>query len=363
MNKTCKRCTYKQRSMIDYHKSIREQKIVEVCGRICIRCDYVDPRSYSEYKYYNLNDEDIIKKFNVDLTKIIHDCNKFRKLCDRCEYIDPKYDEEGNCIELSKHYRSECTRCEKQFYAGKRIAFKIDDKDINDDVRNEMNRLTKEAKLRKHWDMGCNYEYHHSTINYEESIRKQKIVEWITKVCVQCGKPDCPCKVVEHDLTNKEVIDRLSVDLTKIVHDCNQFKEPYDKWFEYRYIDPIYDNGNKCIQVTEQRRYQCSRCKKELESDFNMFKDGDNNLSERVRNEMDKLTKSRIYLIKHDKHGNGTGNCPVTNKPYEHKTTNYWSSEQMYSMECSYDIVCSECGKLFEHYYQEPYTSTCGRMK
>ena len=65
----CRRCTYQTKNAVDYYCSIRRQKIVIMTGEFCIRCRY--HRYVDEMKEYELNDNEIINRFRVDLTKTL----------------------------------------------------------------------------------------------------------------------------------------------------------------------------------------------------------------------------------------------------------------------------------------------------
>ena len=80
MDHKCRRCTYKQtREDVDYLKSIQKLKIItKYYDKACVRCSHVNPRCISKTREYDLTDEISIKRLNVDLSKIIHQCDSLK---------------------------------------------------------------------------------------------------------------------------------------------------------------------------------------------------------------------------------------------------------------------------------------------
>ena len=182
----CKKCSYKQTyEKVDYDKSIREQKIITIFyDKACIRCFNIHPKCKSYVNKYNLSDEEIIKKLNVDLTRIIHDCESFE--CDKVKFINDKYDNEGNCIEVTSRKTHICKRCYRVVKYSD-IAYTIEN------PCSEMKELTEKRKqellIKKHRIKICpitQKPYEEIKANEWESIKMFSNAYRYDIICSEC---------------------------------------------------------------------------------------------------------------------------------------------------------------------------------
>lgn len=105
----CKRCKYtKINYIINYRLSAQYQKAYWIETKSCERCNHEKP-GYLEKHECSLNE--IPGYLNVDLTRIIHECN--HDSLDKITYEEPTFDEEGNCVKLMEVKHFQCSYCDK----------------------------------------------------------------------------------------------------------------------------------------------------------------------------------------------------------------------------------------------------------
>lgn len=150
-HKSCKRCSYKDLVRdIDYEESAQEQKLVWKEYHRCIRCKY--PKGNVTCHKCDLNDIPEYFK-DVDLTKIVHEHNDDITR-EHDVYENPEYDEEGNCVKITRIEYRYCSFCNK-------LTNKIEhiiDSTANDEYMNLLSAVRKkeleQIKLRKQHECG-----------------------------------------------------------------------------------------------------------------------------------------------------------------------------------------------------------------
>lgn len=152
----CKRCKYtKYDYNINYELSARNQKVCWIETKLCERCNYEKP-GYREHHECSLNE--IPEYLNVDLTRIVHECN--HESFDGITY-EPTFDDDGNCVKLMEIRHFRCSYC------GKRSDYKLKEEFTISNPHPKMLEFTNDKKRSiltgKHKDGICpitGKEYH-----------------------------------------------------------------------------------------------------------------------------------------------------------------------------------------------------------